>query len=77
MANYSEMYHILFNKITDIIEELQDIQRQTEEMYLQCQKHETIALQVYTSINPSMLGIQLKTQRNDLYGKAFTHTQIS
>ena len=52
MANYSEMYHILFNKITDIIEELQDIQRQTEEMYLQCQKHETIALQVY-NINQS------------------------
>ncbi|MEA5024267.1 hypothetical protein SDC9_09377 [bioreactor metagenome] len=52
MANYSEMYHILFNKITDIIEELQDVQRQTEEMYLQCQKHETIALKVY-NINQS------------------------
>ncbi|SHN50544.1 hypothetical protein [Desulfitobacterium chlororespirans] len=52
MTNYSEMYHILFNKITDIIEELQDVQRQTEEMYLQCQKHETIALQVY-NINQS------------------------
>lgn len=34
MGNYSEMYHILFNKITDIIKELQDVQRQTEEIYI-------------------------------------------
>ncbi|OLN27460.1 hypothetical protein DSOL_4537 [Desulfosporosinus metallidurans] len=33
--NYKEMYSILFNKMTDIIEEIQQIQRQTEEMYLE------------------------------------------
>ncbi|AGA68297.1 hypothetical protein Desdi_0772 [Desulfitobacterium dichloroeliminans LMG P-21439] len=46
MTNYSEMYLILFNKITDIIEELQNVQRQTEEMYIQCQKGETVSLKV-------------------------------
>jgi len=34
MVNYKEMYSILFKKMTDIIEEIQQIQRQTEEMYL-------------------------------------------
>lgn len=49
MINYSEMYHILFNKITDIIEELQEIQRQTEEMYIQSQKCDMVSLKVYDS----------------------------
>lgn len=35
MSDYKMMYHILFNKITDIINELQEIQRLTEEMYMQ------------------------------------------
>lgn len=28
------MYSILFNKITDVIEELQQIQQETEELYI-------------------------------------------
>jgi pantothenate kinase len=32
MADYQMMYTVLFQKITDVIEELQNIQRETEEM---------------------------------------------
>lgn len=34
MSDYKKMYYILFNKITDVIGELQSIQRQTEEIYI-------------------------------------------
>lgn len=34
MTNYKEMYFLLFNKITDTIESLQEIQQQAEEMYI-------------------------------------------
>ncbi|MEG0913897.1 MAG: hypothetical protein RSG53_09870 [Oscillospiraceae bacterium] len=34
MADYKKMYHTLFNKITDIIDELQVVQQQTEEMFI-------------------------------------------
>ena len=33
MSDYQAMYTALFNKITDVIEELQAAQQQTEEMY--------------------------------------------
>lgn len=35
MADYQQMYLKLFNKVTDVIEELQQIQRETEELYIQ------------------------------------------
>ena len=44
MVNYKEMYSILFNKMTDIIEEIQQIQRQTEEMYLDSKDSEFVLL---------------------------------
>jgi hypothetical protein len=34
MADYQAMYAVLFRKITAVIEELQNAQRQTEEMYI-------------------------------------------
>lgn len=34
MPDYQALYITLFNKVTDLIEELQDIQRQMEEMYI-------------------------------------------
>ena len=34
MNEYEEMYKKLFNKITDVIEELKEVQKQTEEMYI-------------------------------------------
>ncbi len=34
MSDYKKMYYILFNKITDIVDELQAVQRQTEEIYI-------------------------------------------
>ena len=42
--DYKEMYSILFNKMTDIIEEIQQIQRQTEEMYIHSQDREFVLL---------------------------------
>lgn len=35
MADYKKMYGVLFNKITNVIEELQQVQSETEEMYIQ------------------------------------------
>lgn len=34
MADYRKMYLNLFNKVTDVIEELQQIQRETEDLYI-------------------------------------------
>ena len=34
MADYKDMYFLLLNKITDIINDLQKIQQQAEEMYI-------------------------------------------
>jgi len=33
MDRYQEMYYKLFNKITDVIEELKKVQQETEEMF--------------------------------------------
>lgn len=35
MADYKKMYYILFNKITDIIKDLQEVQQLTEEIYIE------------------------------------------
>ena len=34
MPDYQAMYAILFRKITSVIKDLQDVQRQTEEMHI-------------------------------------------
>lgn len=34
MPDYKKMYHILFNKIADVIDELEFVQRQTEKLYI-------------------------------------------
>jgi len=34
MADYKSLYFQLFNKLTDVIEELKEIQAQAEETYL-------------------------------------------
>lgn len=41
MEDYKEMYLKLFNKITEVIEELKKIQAETEEMYLNAQNNKT------------------------------------
>lgn len=33
-ADYRQMYLKLFNKVTDVIEELQQVQQETEELYI-------------------------------------------
>lgn len=35
MANYKELYNELFNKVTDVIEQLKDVQREMEEKYIE------------------------------------------
>jgi len=44
MPDYKEMYTILFNKIADVIEELQAVQRETERLYTDCNKREIVLL---------------------------------
>ena len=34
MDNYENLYYLLFNRITDIIEELKSIQQLSEEMFI-------------------------------------------
>lgn len=34
MPDYQKMYHVLFNKLTDVNGELQSVQRQAEELYI-------------------------------------------
>ncbi len=34
LQDYEKLYFQLFNKITDVIEELQDVQRQVEDAYI-------------------------------------------
>lgn len=45
MPNYKKMYSTLFNKITDVIEDLQQIQQETEEIYIKEDNH-TIKLSI-------------------------------
>ncbi len=42
MTDYKTMYTKLFNKVTDIIEELQQAQQHTEEIYIQSSKTQNI-----------------------------------
>ncbi|MCO5385772.1 MAG: hypothetical protein NHB14_08405 [Desulfosporosinus sp.] len=42
MVDYQHMYKILFNKMTDLIEEIQQVQRQTEEMYIDSKGREFV-----------------------------------
>lgn len=35
MGDYRKMYYMLFNKISEIIEELQQVQEQTEEIFIE------------------------------------------
>lgn len=44
MADYQKMYLKLFNKVTDVIEELQQVQRETEELYIQGEETELTVL---------------------------------
>jgi len=46
MVDYQHMYKILFNKMTDLIEEIQQVQRQTEEMYIDSKGLEFILLKL-------------------------------
>lgn len=34
MTDYKSLYYQLFNKITDVIEELKDVQKRAEELYI-------------------------------------------
>lgn len=34
MPDYEKLYHVLFNKVSDVIEDLQAIQQTTEAIYM-------------------------------------------
>ncbi len=51
MVDYEQMYRILFNKMTDIIEEIQQIQRKTEEMYIDSKDREFALLKPYKDLD--------------------------
>ncbi len=38
--DYKEMYFTLFNKISDVIEELKKVQQETEELYISSSEYE-------------------------------------
>ena len=40
MSEYKDLYFKLFNRITDIIEELKELQAEAEDMYLSCERDE-------------------------------------
>ena len=40
MPEYKDLYYKLFNRITDLIEELKELQVQAEEMYINSAKTE-------------------------------------
>lgn len=44
MADYKKMYTALFNKVTDVIEELQQVQSDTEKLYMDSSEHEIVLL---------------------------------
>ena len=35
MTDYKELYHLLFNKITDVVDDLQQIQQLAEKLYIE------------------------------------------
>lgn len=39
MENYENLYYLLFNRITDIIEEMKSIQQLSEEMFITSQEN--------------------------------------
>jgi len=41
MDNYEALYHAMFNKVTDIIEELKKLQQEMEEKYISAHTAET------------------------------------
>lgn len=53
MSNYKEMYLKLFNKITDVINELQEIQQLTEEMYIESKEITIIEMHKKSPITPN------------------------
>ena len=40
MPDYKKMYFELFNKISDIIEQLQEVQKKAEELYIESEENE-------------------------------------
>jgi len=40
MSDYEELYYALFNRITDVIEELKKIQQRVEQIYLDMTENE-------------------------------------
>jgi hypothetical protein len=52
MPDYKKMYAKLFNKVTDVIEQLQQVQRETERMYIDSPEPELIVIEPKTDDDP-------------------------
>lgn len=42
MPDYKKMYLELFNAVTDAIEKLQEVQKKTEQMYIEAEEKEVV-----------------------------------
>ena len=51
MADYKKMYCELFNKVTDVINELQEIQQRYEELYIKSEEENIKNFEVYKNEN--------------------------
>lgn len=52
MADYKKMYLKLFNKVTDVIGELQQVQQETEELYIKSSESDLTVLRPKPDNNP-------------------------
>ena len=72
MPNYRKMYYTLFNKITDIVEELQQVQQEAEELYLESSENEPIWL----ADRPQFSGtIDIAKRAKDRYNRNVSYFQ--
>ena len=66
MTNYKDMYYKLFNKITDIIEELKEVQCQMEEEYMGVEMDDKNIEQIkLENIGIDAINYTLNTQKTD------------
>ena len=53
LADYKKMYSMLFNKITEVIEQLQEIQKQTEDLFINSPDSQLIEMKPESGENDS------------------------
>ena len=64
MPDFQEMYYTLFRRVTAVINDLQEVQRQTEEMYVSAEPPELIVLDTVNVEDYAPLEIENDTKQN-------------